>query len=114
MTTKMQMKRELERCYQFLKARANTRGFIVVTQECLASEFGVGVPKFNRLVNRLKEMGVLRIVGGGRQPKTIAITPVDADGALIREDERPDPSDERTAVALRLFEVVCEVAATRG
>ena len=112
MTTQVQMRRELERCYGFLKAKANSRGLIAITQEKLANELGVGLPKFNRLVHRLKNMGVLKISGGGRQPKMIYLTPVGADGVLIREDMRPDPSDERTALALRLFDAVCEAVAT--
>jgi mevalonate kinase len=112
MTTQLQMRRELERCYGFLKAKANSRGLIAITQEKLASELGVGLPKFNRLVHRLKNMGVLKISGGGRQPKMIYLTPVDADGVLIIEDVSPDPSDERTTVALRLFDAICEAIAT--
>jgi hypothetical protein len=42
----------------------------------------------------------------------IYLIPVGADGVLIREDVRPDPSDERTALALRLFDAIREAVAT--
>jgi len=112
MTTQVQMRRELQRCYGFLKAKANSRGLIAITQEKLANELGVGLPKFNRLVHRLSSMGILKISGGGRQPKMITLTPVDANGALIIADVSPGPSDGRTAVALRLFDAICEAIAT--
>lgn len=112
MTTKFEMKKELERCYRFLKGRANSRGLITVSQERLANDLAVGLPKFNRLVHRLEQMGLLRLTGGGRQPKTISLTAVDADGVVVRPRVSARAPDEGTAVALRLFDAVCEAVGT--
>lgn len=112
MTTQAQIKKDLETCYGFLKTKANARGFITVRQETLAKELGMTLPKFNRLVHRLAQQGILRIAGGGRQPKTIVLTPVDANGVLILRRDSAGPPERSTAEALRLFDAVCEVVKT--
>lgn len=114
MTTKVQMRAELERCYEFLRGKANTRGLLAVTQAELASELGVGLPKFNRMVHRLERNGLLRIKGGGRRAKEIWLAPVDFDNAFLREEVPKDLPDKRTAAALRLYHLLREAVEMPG
>jgi DNA-binding Lrp family transcriptional regulator len=71
------MKRDLMKVYEFLQTKTNSRGLISIPQEQLASEMGIGAPKFHRLIHKLVDDGLLKIAGGGRQPKTIWVVPPD-------------------------------------
>ena len=107
MTTQMEIQRDLKNVYQFLQTKANARGLISVPQERLAAELGMGAPKFHRMVHKLADSGMLKIAGGGRQPKTIWLIP---DPKTVKKDEPLQmPPDDRTVAALKLFDALCDV-----
>jgi len=71
MTT--QIEDELHDVYKRLQARANSRGLIQTSQQALANQFGLPHIRFHRLLHRLIDNGLVKMSGGGRQPKTLLI-----------------------------------------
>jgi hypothetical protein len=83
MTTQIEIKDELQDVYKHLQARANSRGLIQTSQKALAAEFGLPHIRFHRLLHRLIDDGLVKMSGGGRQPKMLLV---------VRQPTRHDPA----------------------
>ena len=83
MTTQIELQADLRQLYKRLQGRANSKGLIATSQKALAAELGLPHIRFHRLLHRLIDAGLVKIFGGGRQPKTLLV---------VRQPTRHDPA----------------------